>query len=90
MQNTELIPVKVKKYYQLPNPTKLNNLQVLKKKINASGESNPPTFTTHYHELTKCLNRLDLIIRLGHITGKNGQPDHFGPLLVDQVNALVF
>jgi len=22
--------------------------------------------------------------------GKNGQPDHFGPILVDQVNALVF
>ena len=41
----ELIPVKVKKYYQLPNPTKLNNLQVLKKKINASGESNLPTFS---------------------------------------------
>ena len=24
------------------------------------------------------------------ITGKNGQPDHFVPILVDQVNALVF
>jgi hypothetical protein len=30
------------------------------------------------------------ILRKADVNGKNGQPDHFVPILVDQVNTLVF